>query len=73
MTTITPFLWFEGKAEEAMAFYASVFKDSRLGAIKRFGDYMPGPKGRGNDRQIHHMRSRIHGVEWWPKWRPEIH
>ncbi len=45
MTTITPFLWFEGKAEEAMAFYASVFKDSRLGAIKRFGDYMPGPKG----------------------------
>lgn len=45
MTTITPFLWFEGKAEEAMAFYASVFKDSRLGTIKRFGDYMPGPKG----------------------------
>jgi predicted 3-demethylubiquinone-9 3-methyltransferase (glyoxalase superfamily) len=45
VTTITPFLWFEGKAEEAMAFYASVFKDSKLGRIKRFGDYMPGPKG----------------------------
>jgi predicted 3-demethylubiquinone-9 3-methyltransferase (glyoxalase superfamily) len=45
MTTITPFLWFEGKAEEATAFYASVFKDSKLGRIKRFGDYMPGPKG----------------------------
>jgi predicted 3-demethylubiquinone-9 3-methyltransferase (glyoxalase superfamily) len=45
MTTITPFLWFEGKAEEAMGFYASVFRDSTLGDIKRFGDYMPGPKG----------------------------
>jgi predicted 3-demethylubiquinone-9 3-methyltransferase (glyoxalase superfamily) len=45
MTTITPFLWFEGKAEEAMAFYASVFRDSKLGNIKRFGDYMPGPTG----------------------------
>jgi predicted 3-demethylubiquinone-9 3-methyltransferase (glyoxalase superfamily) len=45
MTTITPFLWFEGRAEEAMAFYASVFKDSKLGKITRFGDYMPGPKG----------------------------
>ena len=45
MTTITPFLWFEGRAEEAMGFYASVFKDSKLGKITRFGDYMPGPKG----------------------------
>ena len=45
MTTITPFLWFEGKAEEAMTFYSSVFNDSKIGKIKRFGDYMPGPKG----------------------------
>jgi predicted 3-demethylubiquinone-9 3-methyltransferase (glyoxalase superfamily) len=45
MTTITPFLWFEGKAEEAVSFYTAVFKDSKVGYIKHFGDYMPGPKG----------------------------
>lgn len=46
MTTITPFLWFEDKAEEAMAFYISVFRDSKMVKITRFGDYMPGPKGK---------------------------
>ena len=45
MTTLTPFLWFEENAEEAMAFYASIFEDSTVGRIKRFGAYMPGPPG----------------------------
>ncbi len=46
MPTITPFLWFEDQAEEAMQFYASVFKDSHIGAIRRFSDVVPGPKGK---------------------------
>jgi predicted 3-demethylubiquinone-9 3-methyltransferase (glyoxalase superfamily) len=46
MAKITPFLWFEDNAEEAMDFYTSVFKgDSRLGIIRRFGSEMPGPAG----------------------------
>ena len=45
MQTITPFLWFDGKAEEAMKFYVSIFKNSRTGSISRYGDAGPGPKG----------------------------
>lgn len=39
MQTITPFLWFDDKAEEAMHFYVSIFKDSKVLSV------MPGPNG----------------------------
>jgi predicted 3-demethylubiquinone-9 3-methyltransferase (glyoxalase superfamily) len=42
---ITPFLWFEKEAEEAMKFYVSVFKNSKVGIVTRYGDAGPGPKG----------------------------
>jgi predicted 3-demethylubiquinone-9 3-methyltransferase (glyoxalase superfamily) len=42
---ITPFLWFDGSAEEAMKFYASIFKNSKIGTVSRYGDAGPGPKG----------------------------
>jgi len=42
---ITPFLWFNDNAEEAVNFYTSVFKDSKLGSVTRYGDAGPGPKG----------------------------
>jgi predicted 3-demethylubiquinone-9 3-methyltransferase (glyoxalase superfamily) len=45
MQKITPFLWFDDKAEEAMIFYTSIFKNSRIGAVSRYGDGGPGPKG----------------------------
>src|SRR6266849_2973879 len=45
MQKITPFLWFDGKAEEAMNFYTSIFKNSTIGRITRYGDGGPGPKG----------------------------
>jgi predicted 3-demethylubiquinone-9 3-methyltransferase (glyoxalase superfamily) len=45
MQKITPFLWFDGKAEEAMNFYVSIFKNSKVGSITRYGDAGPGPKG----------------------------
>jgi len=35
---ITPFLWFDNNAEEAMNFYTSIFKDSRIKSIQRLGD-----------------------------------
>ena len=42
---ITPFLWFDSNAEEAVDFYLSVFKNSRrLGELRNTGD-APGPKG----------------------------
>ena len=42
---ITPFLWFNDKAEEAVKFYTSVFKNSKVTTIARYGDAGPGPKG----------------------------
>jgi predicted 3-demethylubiquinone-9 3-methyltransferase (glyoxalase superfamily) len=45
MQKITPFLWFDGNAEEAMNFYVSIFKNSKVGRITRYGDAGPGPKG----------------------------
>ncbi|HKQ18102.1 MAG TPA: VOC family protein [Candidatus Eisenbacteria bacterium] len=45
MQKITPFLWFNNQAEEAMNFYLSVFKNSKKVNISRYGDAGPGPKG----------------------------
>ncbi len=45
MQKITPFLWFDGKAEEAMNFYVSIFKNSRVVRVTRYGESGPGPKG----------------------------
>jgi len=45
MRRITPFLWFDNQAEEAMNFYTSIFKNSKTGSITRYGDAGPGPKG----------------------------
>jgi predicted 3-demethylubiquinone-9 3-methyltransferase (glyoxalase superfamily) len=45
MQKITPSLWFDGQAEEAMQFYVSTFKNSEIISIARYGDAGPGPKG----------------------------
>ena len=45
MQKITPFLCFDDKAEEAMTFYVSVFKNSKVLSVLRYGDAGPGPKG----------------------------
>jgi predicted 3-demethylubiquinone-9 3-methyltransferase (glyoxalase superfamily) len=45
MQTITPFLWFDSQAEEAAAFYVSVFPDSAMGRVARYGEAGPGPAG----------------------------
>jgi len=45
MQKIVPFLWFDGKAEEAMNFYVSIFKNSKVLNVTRYGDAGPGPKG----------------------------
>jgi predicted 3-demethylubiquinone-9 3-methyltransferase (glyoxalase superfamily) len=42
---ITPFLWFDGKAEEAVNFYVSIFKNSKVVSLSRYGEAGPGPKG----------------------------
>jgi predicted 3-demethylubiquinone-9 3-methyltransferase (glyoxalase superfamily) len=45
MQKITPFLWFDQQAEEAAHFYVSLFPNSRILSVTRYGDAGPGPKG----------------------------
>ncbi len=45
MQKITPFLWFNDNADEAIKFYTSVFKNSKLINSSHYGDAGPGPKG----------------------------
>jgi predicted 3-demethylubiquinone-9 3-methyltransferase (glyoxalase superfamily) len=42
---ITPFLWFDSQAEEAANFYCSIFPNSKIGKIARYGKAGPGPEG----------------------------
>jgi predicted 3-demethylubiquinone-9 3-methyltransferase (glyoxalase superfamily) len=45
MPKITPFLWYDGQAEEAVNFYVSIFKNSKIVSMARYGEAGPGPKG----------------------------
>jgi predicted 3-demethylubiquinone-9 3-methyltransferase (glyoxalase superfamily) len=45
MQPITPFLWYNGQAEEAAKLYTSVFKDSQIVEMKRWGPGGPAPAG----------------------------
>jgi predicted 3-demethylubiquinone-9 3-methyltransferase (glyoxalase superfamily) len=45
MQKMTPFLWFDNQAEEAMNFYVSIFKNSKILRVSHYGDEGPAPKG----------------------------
>ena len=45
MQKITPFLWFDDQAEEAANFYVSIFGNSKIVGVARYGEVGPGPKG----------------------------
>ena len=60
MQKITPFLWFDGKAEEAINFYTSIFKNSKIVSLSRWGDGSPFPKG-----QIMSATFELHGQQFY--------
>jgi predicted 3-demethylubiquinone-9 3-methyltransferase (glyoxalase superfamily) len=43
---ITPYLWFNDRAEEAMLFYTSIFKNAKVGEVSRYGEGGPGEPGK---------------------------
>jgi predicted 3-demethylubiquinone-9 3-methyltransferase (glyoxalase superfamily) len=45
MQKITPFLWFDNNAEDAVVFYTAIFPNSRIVKVSTFGDSGPGPRG----------------------------
>jgi len=46
MKKITPFLWFNNTAQEAIDFYLTLFKNAKVTSITRYGDEIPGMKGK---------------------------
>ena len=50
MQTITPCLWFDTEGEEAATFYTSVFPNSKIVDVARYGSPGPRPGGHGDDR-----------------------
>lgn len=59
MQKITPFLWFDNNAEEAVQFYTSIFKDSKVLGTSRYTEAGPGPKG-----TVMTMRFQLNGQEF---------
>ena len=59
MQQITPFLWFDNNAEEAVSFYVSIFKNSKIIGAARYGDAGPGPKG-----SVMTMKFELDGLEF---------
>jgi len=45
MQKITPYLWFDNNAEDAINFYISIFKNSKITSVSRYGEGMPMPAG----------------------------
>lgn len=59
MPRITPMLWFDSNAEDAAQFYTSIFKNSKICEVSRYGDAGPGPKG-----QAMVVRFQLEGQEF---------
>jgi predicted 3-demethylubiquinone-9 3-methyltransferase (glyoxalase superfamily) len=58
MQKIAPCLWFDDNAEEAVNFYTSIFRDSKVIDVARYGEGGPGPTG-----SVLTMTFQIHGLE----------
>jgi predicted 3-demethylubiquinone-9 3-methyltransferase (glyoxalase superfamily) len=70
MQKIVPFLWFNDQAEEAMNLYVSIFPNSKVVSVTRYGDAGPGPKGTAmsatfqlDGQEFHALNSGPHSDE----------
>ncbi len=63
MHKITPFLWFDNQAEEAANYYVSIFGNSRILQIARYGEAGPGPRDTVADGVVRNQRTTIHRAE----------
>ena len=59
MQKITPFLWFNDNAEEAVNLYTSIFKNSKIESVSRYGEGGPGPAG-----QVMSMTFKLFGQDF---------
>lgn len=66
---ITPCLWFDNQAEDAAKFYVSIFKNSGIETVTRYGKEGFEKHGKRADRHLPTERPNFHRAEW----RPELH
>ncbi|EKE29184.1 MAG: 3-demethylubiquinone-9 3-methyltransferase [uncultured bacterium (gcode 4)] len=66
---ITPFLWYDDKAEEAINFYISLFKDSRILTISRYWDAMPEMKWKVMTAVFELAWQKFMAIDGWPFFR----
>ncbi len=69
MQKIVPFLWFDGKAEEAMNFYVSIFKNSKVLSVTRYGAAGPGPKGTVMSATFHLEGQQFYALNGGPQFK----
>ena len=69
MQKITPFLWFDDNAEEAANFYVSIFPNSRIVGMSRYGDAGPGPKGQVLTATFEIAGQRLTALNGGPRFR----
>ena len=69
MQKITPFLWFDGRAEEAVNFYASVFKNSEVTNIKHWGEGSPFPKDQVMSATVELEGLKFHAFDAGPQFK----
>ena len=66
---ITPFLWFDGQAEEAANYYTSIFPNSRIVKVARFTDAGPGPAGSAMTVEFELEGQRFVGLNGGPMYK----
>ena len=64
MSKITPFVWFDKNAEEAMTFYTSVFKNSRIVSIQKYPDNVDDPHMKGMEGKVIHGVFELEGQQY---------
>ncbi len=69
MQKITPFLWFDGKAEEAMNFYTSIFENSRILSVKYWREGSPFPKSQVMSGTFELDGQQFHAMDAGPQFK----
>ncbi|HWM57609.1 MAG TPA: VOC family protein [Pseudonocardia sp.] len=67
MQPLIPNLWFDGDAEDAATFYCSLFDDSRIVAVARYGPNTPGPEGSVMSVEFELLGRRFVGINGGPQ------
>lgn len=69
MQKITPFPWFDGKAEEAVNFYTAIFKNSKVVSMKRWGEGGPFPKDQIMSATFELAGQRFYAIDAGPQFK----